>query len=256
MKKLVVALCAVLAAAALVACSGSPLSKLSAEENVAQANGWAKGLMLDAFSSLAADGVIKPIPDNPALIDDVLDFENPEAIAYRDTQAGQALEGDFSLKSGSKVILCSTTLSSDMPHVAHLDDLEDEDEEGNALPLFRPNRFGKAESTLPYLGDSYDTLMDGVSYDTFANSLVECDYLIAYDAIDTYVREEYYVGGIDRTTVTTVVVVFDARNRTVAHIEVIGSDTPNGVHEGPSGELLSEDLARYLNALLKSRDNS
>ena len=256
MKKLVVALCAVLAVVAFVACSGSPLSKLSAEENVAQADGWAKGLMLDAFSALAADDVIDPVPDSPILFDNMLKFENPETIAYKDAQAGQALEGDFSLKPGSKVILCSTTLTSDKPHVAYLDGLEGEDEEGNALPLFRPNRFGKAESTLPYLGDSYDTLMDGVSYDTFANSLVECNYLITYDAIDTYVREEYYVGGIDRTTVTTVAVVFDAHNRTVAHIEVIGSDTPNGVHEGPSGELLSEDLARYLNALLKSRNGS
>lgn len=256
MKKLVVALCAVFAVVALVACGGSSLAKLSSEDNVAQANGWAKGVVLDAFSSLAADGVIKPMPDSPILLDEVLEFENPEAIAYKDAQAGQALEGDFSLKPGSKVILCSTTLSSDEPHVGYLDGLEGEDEEGNALPLFRPNRFGKAESTLPYLGDSYDTLMEGVSYDTFANGLAECDYLIAYDAIDTYVRKEYYVGGIDRTTVTTVAVVFDARNHTVAHIEVIGSDTPDGVHEGPSGELLSEDLARYLNALLKTRDAS
>ena len=93
--------------------------------------------------------------------------------------------------------------------------------------------------------------MDGVDYDAFANSPAECDYLIAYDAIDTEVRENYYVGGADRVTVTTIAVIFDVRNRKVVHIEVIGSNTPNGSKEGPRGEFLDEDLARYLNTLLK-----
>ena len=233
------------------ACAGGTPAGLSPEENVKQAKDWAGALERDAIAALAEEGTIAPVAEDAELFDGVFEFENLDKIVYRDAQAGQALEGDFALDG--KVIICSNTGSAgDSPHVAYLDSLAEEDDKGNALPLFRPNRYGTAESTLPYLGDSYDTLMDGVDYDAFANSLAECDYLIAYDAIDTEVRENYYVGGADRVTVTTIAVIFDARNRKVAHIEVIGSDTPNGAKEGPSGKLLDEELASYLNALLKS----
>lgn len=246
----VIAACTFALCAGVCSCSGGSPAGLSPEENVAQAKDWANSLERDALAALADEGVIAPAADNAALFEDVFEFENRDQIVYQDAQAGQALEGYFALDG--KVIICSNTgEAGNAPHVAYLDSLAEEDEAGNALPLFRPNQYGKAESTLIYLGDSYEILMDGVDYDAFANSLAKCDYLIAYDAIDTEVRENYYVGGADRVTVTTIAVIFDVRNRKVAHIEVIGSDTPNGSKEGPRGKLLDEDLARYLNTLLK-----
>ena len=262
MKKLVAVLCAALFSVFFAACSSNSLGSLSPEESIEMADEWAGQLEHDALDALAQEGVIASVAEDAALLDDVFDFElmgdttRAFDIVFQDMEAGQALEGDYALDAGSKVVLCSNTLQGTIPHVAYNDDLVGENDEGDVLPLFRPNRYGTAESTLPYLGDAYDALMDGISPDVFANSLAECDYLIVYDAIDSYVRENYYVGDIDRTTVTTIAVVFDARSRTVAHIEVIGSDTPNGVHEGPSGELLADDLAHYLNALLKGSQAS
>ena len=85
----------------------------------------------------------------------------------------------------------------------------------------------------------------------FADSPKNWKYLVVYNSYDSKIEEEYYHGGINRISVTTLVLIIDVEKKEVVHIEFIGADCPPAMNaQSPRGEFMRDDALEYIERLL------
>lgn len=231
----------------------APAFEDPSEDDIALYNEWADTTVSNALNNLADEGVIAEPSSDGEYLDEAFEYSG-SGIAFLDENAGEELSGDFDLPAGKVVLGCFDSILSEATHsteVFYADGNWGTDQ-GREPTLFYP------ESMFGYL-DQYemsDVLRD-VPVETFANSTDECDYLIVYDGVPSSVEEDFYWGGWDRISTTTLVLVIDAKQGKVVHIENVGTDTPPAMNSDTTeGEVLKEDLAAYLNDLLLNQANS
>ena len=235
-------------------------------KTVDEKDDWADGVVLDSLNKLAADGVIAELPEDFAIFDNVFEFRPTDDgydINYLDEEAKERLTGDFSLdlSDGSKVALCCE-LKKVNEDGSRLRDMTVPytDKEGEfSTSVYRHDEVLLATPTLMPGGwaGTFGMLRESIPQEVFADSVDECRYLIAYGGCEANVAEDYYglipfsEGTIDRTDITTIVVVIDAVEREVLHIEIIGTDVPEASTESPYGDQLTEEAITYIMELLE-----
>lgn len=248
-----------------VGCGSFPSAKLTPEEMIEEKDEWADAIVDAALGNLVADGVIAAPNDDPGddevTLVERFEFERGTSgydVAFEDREAGEELTGEYVLPQG-KVILSgfdldtSVKYSSTTRYRAYPEYAEESwanDEAGEDVPLFYP------ESLRGSFGfDGVKAILANVPADAFADSFEECDYLIVYDSGASHVSEDYYIGGVDRTSVTTLVFVIDSHENRVVHIENVGTDTPgSSIKLGQErGSMLWDECEAYLNTLLTNR---
>ncbi len=231
----------------------TPAFEEPSEDDIALYNEWADAIVQDALNNLADEGVIAEPPSDAEYLGEAFEYSG-NGIAFLDEQAGEELSGGFDLPAGKVVLGNFDSIVSDTAHstqVFYADGNWGTSVDGEPT-LFYP------QSTFGYL-DQYqmhDALKD-VPIETFANSTDECDYLIVFDGVPSSVEEDFYMGGWDRVSTTTLVLIIDAKQGKVVHIENVGTDTPPAMNsDSTEGEMLKEDLAAYLNDLLLEQSES
>ena len=87
----------------------------------------------------------------------------------------------------------------------------------------------------------------------FANSIDECDTLIVYSGFESGRNVNYYSNGADRVSITTIVLVIDAKARELQHIEIIGTDSPSSVTDmsHTTGRLKDKEAEQYIASLVE-----
>lgn len=222
------------------------------DEEVVQYYEWVDTTLCNALNNLAGDGVIARPPSDGEYLQDAFEYSNSH-IAFLDEEAGEELTGSYSLPAG-KVIIASYNPYEGSTHALEAFYANGDwgpDDHGDP-PLFYPqSMFGTLD-----MYQMQDALTD-VPSDTFANSTDECDYLIVFDGVESSIEEDYYVGGWDRVSVTTIALVIDVKQGKVVHIENVGVDTPASYQAtSTTGEMLRDELAVYLHGLLLDRSDS
>lgn len=97
-----------------------------------------------------------------------------------------------------------------------------------------------------FAGSIYKDLDD----EAVAESIDEAKYLIVYCGFVSRVDKGFYDGGIDRVLMTTLVLVIDVQERSVVHIENVGTDCPSGYMSDRSRGFALDDAAlEYMNGL-------
>ena len=85
----------------------------------------------------------------------------------------------------------------------------------------------------------------------FADSPKDWKYLIVYTSYDSKIEEEFYYGGVDRISVTTLVLIIDVEKTEVVHIEFIGADCPPAMNaQSIRGEFMRDEALEYIERLL------
>ena len=228
---------------------------------------WADKLVYESLKNLADEGAISPLPDDYKIFENVFEFEETVdgyGISFLKNDVETKLTADFKLDltDGSKIALCCEK---------HM-----QKEDGSRLRDLTVPYTDKdgAFSTAVYKHDekllSTPTLMPGgwsgmfagiqkdVPAEVFADTIDECRYLIAYGGCNSNVVENYYAvspvaeGIRDRTDVTTLVLIIDAKEKRILHIENIGTDIPAAQTTDPTGNVLNEKAIEYIDNLLKT----
>ena len=228
---------------------------------------WADGVVVDALNKLAEQGAIAPLPDDFQLFEKVFQFEPVEGgydVAFLDNAAKEQVTGDFSLdlSDGSKVALCT-----------ELHMLNDDGSRARDVTVPYTDKDGKFSTSVkkhdeallatPTLmpggwAGTYASLQSDVPQEVFADNIEECRYLIAYGSCYSNVEKDYYSvtltseGSIDRTDVTTVVLVIDAREHRILHIENIGTSVPEGSVDAAKAEHYGKQLTGEAIAYIKN----
>lgn len=247
------------------------LGKLEAayQKTLETKDAWADSVVVDALNALAAEGAIAPLPDDYSLFDKAFEFEPSDEgydIAYLNGEAKRRLSDAFALDlaKGEKVALCHRMAKRDAQG-ERLSDLEvlytkkdgafstavkKHDEDLLATPTLMPGGESK-------LGSALDP---SIPKEAFADSPDDCRYLIAYGGCPSHVEKDYYSttpgakATADRVDTTTLVLIVDARERKVLHIENIGTDVPaDSVDAAKSeavGKVLDEEARAYISKLL------
>ncbi len=114
----------------------------------------------------------------------------------------------------------------------------------------------RVDQTVPFFFPSNTKaglLHSGENTEVYADTVEECQYLIYTRPFISHVDEGFYSGGWDRTLVTTVVFIIDAKTREIAHIEAIGTDVPGAsVSMGANkGKPKWEEAEEYILGLLE-----
>ena len=259
---IVVSVCCLFAALAFAGCISEPAApQLTPEEMIEQKDAWADGVVRSALDKLADEGAIDKVSEKADLLVDAFEYEKIDkgyGIAFKDEALGKELSGAYTLPDG-KVILCRTrtTGAKEAPFTTVYPEYADGDwvneAVGEDVALFYP------ESLNGHFSEerSKDILAD-VPADAFADSFDDCDFLIVYDEVTSHVDENYYLGSINRTSATSLVMVIDMKDGRVVHIENVGTDTPGSVVKmgQEHGVLLWDEVAAYLNKLLTNRSKS
>ncbi len=88
--------------------------------------------------------------------------------------------------------------------------------------------------------------------DCFADSVDDWKYIVMYKDYFSRREEKYYAGGLDRVSVTTLVLVIDAQTEEIVHIKCIATDCPPGVNAtSTTGSLMREEALDYIYGILK-----
>ena len=230
------------------------------EESLAQKDAWAEDIVRKSLIGLANGHAInEPAPD-AELLDDAFNYTYIGGLEFLDPRAEYNLcSNDYYLPKRSKVIIASPSYSSDQPmQVLYYDKeryMEESgitDEKAADKPLFTPMFYKNAgeEELRTHLTGA--TIAESVDDSVFADGLDKCDYLIVFDTLRSKVEPNYYKNGMDRVTITTVVMVINVKDIAVEHIQVIKIDVPPvtyslGAH---MGHFDLEGTVNYITALL------
>ena len=84
----------------------------------------------------------------------------------------------------------------------------------------------------------------------YAGSIEECDYLIVFGGFESDRDREYYKGGADRVEITTLVLVFDAREKELLHLKSLGTFLPNWKTNNPVGLAYVVKVYEYIISLM------
>ncbi len=234
-------------------------------DTVGKKDDWADVTVLEALTGLADEGSISPLPENYKIFDNVFEFEKSGDgydIIFQNSDVKAEITAGFTLDltDGSKIALCCEMhmLDSDglrlrdltVPYTdkdgAFSTAVNKHDEELLSTPTLMPGGWS---------GIFADILKD-VPAEVFADTTDECRYLIAYGGCISNVEENYYsvspvADGIrDRTDVTTVVLIIDAKEKRILHIENIGTDIPPDQTDDPTGSIMTEKALEYIKELL------
>ena len=170
---------------------------------------WSLDVMLDAFSKLADNGDIDPVPEECSSLNDALSFRKEGdgyVIDIKNPDVERKLTKPFTTEM-DKIIIRTTLGVADRKSTAGRT-------QSNTFPWFYPN-----------ITDDPSFKFNSCNQ-VFADTMEECKYLIYMGTLDTFVEEDFYWGKVSRITRTTVVMVFDAQARELLHIRYIGTDTP------------------------------
>ena len=241
--------------AAMVIAAGCGMSH---EESLAQKDAWAEDIVRKSLIGLAQGRAIKePAPD-VELLEGAFDYDYIGGLEFLDPRASSNLcSNDYYLPKRSKVIIASPSNSAGVPmQVLYFDrekylESNGGSEEGADKPIFTPMYYedynGEVKEHL-----TGATIAEAVDDSVFADGLDKCDYLIVFDTLRSKREINYYKNGMDRITITTVVMVINVKNIAVEHIEVIKIDVPP-VKYTP-GEFMGhfdlEGTVKYITALL------
>ena len=234
-------------------------------DTVDKKDDWADGLVYESLKKLADEGSVSPLPDDYKIFDNVFEFEEAAGgyeISFLKEETKKELTAEFKLdlSDGSKLALCCEQ---------HMK--KDDGSRLRDLTVPYTDKEG-AFSTAVYKHDekllSTPTLMPGgwsgmfagiqknVPAEVFADTTDECRYLIAYGGCNSNIVENYYAispvaeGIRDRTDVTTLVLIIDAKEKRILHIENIGTDIPAAQTTDPTGKVLNEKAIEYIEKLL------
>ena len=99
------------------------------------------------------------------------------------------------------------------------------------------------DQSLPYY--YYAQIAQDSPQAAFASKREECKYLIVVLGISN-TESGFYEGGVDRTSISTEVVIIDVENLKVIHIEHIGDDTPGAITKTPKGKMKEYEAMKYI----------
>ena len=202
-------------------------------------NGWAEDLFGDCYQQLVDAGSIDlPQEGDP---NEYFVFDDEHELRFLDEELGARLSTDLQVELDD-VIFCTGGGGAGLNLSVYLNPFTEG--EYASLPRFYP-------ATYMISGSFADPLVvpEGAA-DRFADSLDECRYMVTYVGLPSRVEEEFYMGGVDRTHVTTLVVVMDAQNREFVHIRNVGTDVPPTTTQWPTGGTLSQEARDYMSSLL------
>lgn len=103
------------------------------------------------------------------------------------------------------------------------------------------------DQSLPYY--YYSQVAESSPDVSFASTRDECKYLIIILGVSS-VESGFYEGGIDRTSISTEVVIIDVEDMSVIHIEHIGTDAPGGVTQVTTGKLMEFEAMEYISSVV------
>lgn len=242
--------------AAMVIAAGCGMSH---EESLAQKDAWAEDIVRKSLIGLAQGHAIRePAPD-AELLEDVFDYTYIGGLEFVDPRAESNLcSGDYYLPKNCKVILAHPAALDDIPmqvlyfdKAKYLETIGSTNEEDADRPLFTPIYYeDKDDGVREYPTGA--AIAEAVDDSVFADGLDKCDYLIVIDTLRSKKEINYYKNGLDRITMTTIVMVINVKNIAVEHIEVVKIDVPP-VKYTP-GEFMGhydmEGTVKYITALL------
>ena len=242
--------------AAMIIAAGCGMSH---EESLAQKDAWAEDLVRKSFIGLAQAGAMSEPASDAELLDEMFNYVYLGGIEFLDPRAeSELMSGSYFLPKNSKVILATPSYSTKIPmEVFYYDKekyMEDHgitDEKQADRPLFTPIYDLSIKGEVQETGTGAE-IADAVDDSVFADGLDKADYLIVFDALDSYVETNYYKNGLDRTTVTTVVMVINVKQIAVEHIEIIDIDVPPPVYDVSNyfAHVDREGIVSYITALL------
>ena len=196
------------------------------EEMRAASNDWAEGLMMRAIDKLYDAGSVmrSNISD-----EHLFKFAGVDGVAFADDAVRAQLTSAFILDG--PVICAKYRTFTDSRFFA---------------VLTRPMEADPSLSDFDFVDVSGNTYADA-----FARSTDECRYLMVMMGVISRVEEGYYMGNIDRDTVSTEVLIIDVASEEVVHIEHIGANRPGDVAQFTSGKMLEDDANEYVRGLLE-----
>lgn len=212
-----------------------------------------RAIFLDALGKLADEGVIDPLPDEPHFFSNVFTWRTSTAslddvVDFKDESAEAQLTGDYTLPKGKVAIATEEGFVFSTDKGMYYLTGGEEDAELADVPSFYPEGID-----VP--------LDDDIPQSRFANTLDECDYIIAYASTVTHEDPHYYIYGATGHFTTTFVLVFDARSHEVLHLEIIGTTHPDpvvtvgGSPDEDSGSIygpaLNDEASAYMSELLR-----
>ncbi len=199
-------------------------------------NDWCNEVVQDAVRKLADAGAVEP-PIEGTQIREIFEFREDGdgyVIDFKDKTKEKELTDEFTAEMDDVII------SSAMPIVFYKRYEGDVAEDDAQLPWFYPLYCENSE-VYHFAGRE----------DVFADSMEECRYLIIEGALNALVEEDFYWGGMDRVTRTTVVLIFDAQARELVHVEYLGTDAPPESNaESTFGKYFQNEADAYIMGLL------
>ena len=242
--------------AAMIAAAGCGMSH---EESLAQKDAWAEDLVRKSFIGLAQAGAMEePAPD-AEILDGMFNYVYLGGIEFLDPRAeAELMSGRYFLPKNSKVIIATPTTKADTPlEVLYFDkekymaDNGITDEKQADKPLFTPMYYVDSQGEVrEHLTGA--SIANAVDDSVFADSLDKADYLIVFDGLHSLVETNYYKNGMDRITLTTLVMVINVKQIAAEHFYIVDIDVPAPVYSLGEhyGHFDVEGTVSYITALL------
>ena len=187
---------------------------------------WAEEVVNESLARLFNEGDAEKsdVKDNY-----IFKFDDDNKIVF-----GPGLENEYS----------DENFKTDAPVIWGRMDISDSDKDRNTtVTVFKKRAVEENEKLPEYFPTDW---LEKKNTKTFAQSRGRCRYLAVYGGLVTDITENYYFGGIDRTTMSTVVIVFDAVEKKVVHIEQIGVDLPANRTQNPRGQINTSEALMYM----------
>ena len=193
----------------------------SMKDLVDSGNDWARGLMNRAIDKLYDEGSVSV---SKIAEDDLFAFDSQRGVAYPDDETGNRLSSEF-VPDGP--VICAKYSSYT--------------ETTSFMVYTRPLEADPSLSDYDFIDVRIHTCDDA-----FARSIEECKYLIIVAGVTSNIEKEVYMGGIDRNTTSTVVMIVDVASEEVVHIEHIGTVRPSDVTQFATGRMMEDEAVEYI----------
>ncbi|MBR2523660.1 MAG: leucine-rich repeat domain-containing protein [Clostridiales bacterium] len=191
------------------------------EEVQSTGSDWAEGIMERAIAALVDSGDVSGTTlDGKKMFA----FDGDNGAAFTGDEARDRYTSDFE-RDGA--VICGKYYYSDDSFLFSL--------------YLRPFNADPDLSDYDFIDVSTNSCVD-----SFAGTTDECRYLIVVMGVVSDVDEEFYMGGIDRETVSTEVLIIDVDSEEIVHIEHIGVSRPGTTAQRPVGNMLEADALEYV----------
>ena len=215
-------------------------------------------LILVMLAGCGSQEVLNPDADSESITDEQWAYEVVNESLNKLFNDGDAVKSDvkdneiFKFDEDGKIVFGHGSengyndedFKTDAPVIWGAMDVSDTDKDKKITVTVCKNSSLKENEKLPeYFPTEW---LEKKNTKTFAESRGRCKYLVVYGGLITDITEKYYFGGVDRTTVSTVVIVFDAVEKKVVHIEEIGVDKPENRTTHPTGQIKTNEAITYM----------